>query len=75
MKRTTSLRVLAASLLVAAMVWFWGRYALFPLELTIGNTRFFGWGLALLAAFGSYKIWMKAAELSEDGEDPDPASE
>lgn len=75
MKRTTSLRVVAALLLVAALVWFWGRYALFPLEMTTGNTRFFGWGFALLATYCSYKLWIKAAELSEDGEDPNPTRE
>ena len=69
MRRTTYLRILAALLLLALLVWFWGRYALFPMEMTAGNARFIGWGLALLAGYGSYRLWMKAAELSEDGHD------
>ena len=43
--------------------------------MTTGNARFIGWGLALLAGFGSYRLWMKAAELLEDGEDTAPAHE
>ena len=66
MRRTTYLRILAALLLLALLVWFWGRHALFPVEMTTGNARFIGWGLALLAGYGSYRLWMKAAELSED---------
>ncbi|RLY93977.1 hypothetical protein CWC38_01985 [Kocuria tytonicola] len=72
MRRTTWLRALAALLLAVALVWFWGRYALFPAEMTTGNARFIGWGLALLAGFGSYRLWLKAAELSEDGEGTAP---
>lgn len=63
------LRILAALLLMVLLVWFWGRYALFPVEMTTGNARFIGWGLALLAGYGGYRLWMKAAELSEDRPD------
>lgn len=66
MQRVTFLRILAALLLVVVLVWFWGRYAVFPAELTTGNARFIGWGLTFLAGYGSYRAWMKAAELSED---------
>ncbi|STY68155.1 hypothetical protein [Micrococcus luteus] len=66
MRRAVCLRILAALLLTVLLVWFWGRYALFPVEMTTGNARFIGWGLALLAGYGSYRSWMKAAELSED---------
>lgn len=75
MRRTTCLRALAVLLLAVALVWCWGRYALFPAEMTTGNSRFIGWGLALLAGFGSYRLWVKAAELLEDGEDTAPTHE
>lgn len=74
MRRTTCLHTLAALLLVVALVWFWGRYALFPIEMTTGNARFIGWGLALLAGFGSYRFWKRAVELTADTKSP-PATD